>query len=78
MTDSLTRAGPQMMAAVTPAQARANLVATRARARAQLAAFEAELVATFSWREVVRRHPVATLVGAFAVGLTVAQLWRRR
>jgi len=75
--DALTRYRAPI-SSLTPAQARAELVATRERARAQLAALEAELKAVISWREVVRRHPVATLVGAFALGLTLSQLWRRR
>ncbi len=74
--DALTRYREQT--AITPAQAKANLVATRERTRAQLAALEEELSVVVSWREVVRRHPVATLVGAFAIGFTLSQLWRRR
>ena len=76
MSDVLSKYQPATQ--LTPSQARAELVATRERTRAQLAALEAELIAVISWREIVRRHPVATLVGAFAVGLVVSQLWRRR
>lgn len=76
MSDVLAKYQP--VTALTTAQARAELNATRERARAQLAALETELVAMVSWREIVRRHPAATLVGAFAFGLAVSQLWRRR
>jgi hypothetical protein len=76
MSDTLAKYQPQV--AVTPAEAKATLIATRDRTRTQFAALEAELLAVVSWREVVRRYPVATLVGAFAVGLAVSQLWRRR
>lgn len=78
MTEALIRAEPRADAVLTLAQARAQLVATRERTRAQLAELEAQWREVVSWRHLVRRHPVATLVGALAVGFAVAQLWRRR
>lgn len=63
---------------LSAAEARAELVAARERARRALEAAQSQLGKVGDWREVVRRHPYATLGGAFVVGYTLARLLNRR
>lgn len=60
------------------AEARAELVAARERAKRALEETQAQLGSVGDWREVVRKHPYATIGGAFLVGYTLARLLNRR
>lgn len=62
----------------SPALARADLAAARARVARQLAALEQSLPPLTDWREVVRRHPMLTLGGAFFAGWALARFFSRR
>ncbi len=59
-------------------EAREQLSASRERLLRQVAEAEQAIEEMFNWRTVIKRHPVATFVGAFAVGYALARLFSRK
>jgi ElaB/YqjD/DUF883 family membrane-anchored ribosome-binding protein len=82
MTD-LVKAPPR---AITPSstdeesteRARASLAAARERLLKQLDQVHRALTPVTHWRDVVKRHPLVTIGGAFLVGYALAKLFSRK
>ena len=55
---------------------RADLERTRAELARSVQALRAEVARTVDWREWIRRHPAAFLIGAFTLGFALGM--RRR
>lgn len=68
--------------ASTPDEARAQLAAARERLVRQLdyvqRALTPTLVNAARWKEVVKRHPLVTIGGAFLVGYALSKLFSRK
>lgn len=76
MSTALTPRPPQAIERADVA--RADLAAARAKVRRQLDELEKSLPAVPPWRDVIRRHPLLTIGGAFVVGWAVARWFTKR
>lgn len=64
--------------ASTPDEARAQLAAARERLVKQLDDVTRALTPMSRWKEVVKRHPLVTIGGAFLVGYALSKLFSRK
>lgn len=62
----------------TPDEARARIVAARARVVKNLETIQRTLKPVTRWAEVVKRHPVAAIGGAFLFGYALSKLFSRK
>ncbi len=75
----IVKAPPRALAPVhTPEEARAQLAAARERLAKRLDDVHRALTPVTHWRDVVKRHPVLTIGGAFLVGYAISKLFSRR
>lgn len=80
--NDLVKAPPR---AITPASAdestekvRAQLAAARERLAKQLDDVQRALTPVTRWQELVKRHPLVTIGGAFLVGYALSKLFSRK
>lgn len=77
--NQIIKAPPRALApASTPADARAQLVAARERLAQKLDIVQHTLEPLSDWRTVVKRHPLATIGGAFLFGYALSRLFSRK
>jgi ElaB/YqjD/DUF883 family membrane-anchored ribosome-binding protein len=75
----IIKAPPRALAPVaTTDDARAQLVAARERLAQKLEVVEHTLAPLSNWRVFVKRHPLATLGGAFVIGYALSRLFSRK
>jgi hypothetical protein len=75
----LVKAPPRALAPVaSPEEARAQLAQARERLAKKLEAVEHTLAPLGDWRTFVKRHPLATLGGAFLFGYALSRLFSRK
>ena len=75
----IIKAPPRALAPVaTTDDARAELVAARERLAQKLQVVEHTLAPLSNWRVLVKRHPLATLGGAFVIGYALSRLFSRK
>lgn len=77
--NQLVKAPPSALVPVgSPEEARAQLAAARERLVKRLDDVQRALTPVTHWRDVVKRHPVLTIGGAFLVGYAISKLFSRR
>ena len=59
-------------------EARAQLVAARLRLSSKLDDVQRALTPIIQWQQVVKRHPLATIGGAFLIGYALSKLFSRK
>jgi ElaB/YqjD/DUF883 family membrane-anchored ribosome-binding protein len=75
----IVKAPPRaIVPAATPAEARAQLAAARERLARQLDDVQRALTPMSRWKDVVKRHPLVTIGGAFLVGYALSKLFSRK
>jgi ElaB/YqjD/DUF883 family membrane-anchored ribosome-binding protein len=75
----LAKAPPRALApAQTTDDARKQLADARARLKQKLAQVKHSIEPLADWRTLVRRHPLATIGGAFLVGYALTRLFTRK
>lgn len=76
---SLIKAPPQAIMKQSPADdARAQIVIARERLINKLNVVQRSLAPMIHWKEVVKRHPVATIGAAFLVGYAISRFFFRK
>jgi hypothetical protein len=76
---SIVKAPPRALAPVASAEdARAQLAAARERLAQKLETVQHTLEPLSNWRTFVKRHPLATLGGAFLFGYALSRLFSRK
>ncbi|MDP2271161.1 MAG: hypothetical protein Q8N23_34525 [Archangium sp.] len=76
---SLIKAPPQALTKLSPAEdARAQIAIARERLVDKLDVVQRALSPVLHWRAVVKRHPVATIGGAFLFGYAVSKFFSRK
>ena len=79
MSAAIVKAPPRALAPVKSTdEARAQVAAARERLLERLEVVEKAIEPLGNWRAVVRRHPLLTIGGAFAVGYALSRLFSRR
>jgi hypothetical protein len=77
--NQLVKAPPSAIVPVqTPEEARAQLAAARERLARRLDDVQRALTPMTHWKDMVKRHPVLTIGGAFLVGYAISKLFSRR
>ena len=62
----------------TPDEARAQITRARERVMKNLEVIQRTLKPVTHWADVVKRHPVATIGGAFLIGYALSRLFSRK
>jgi ElaB/YqjD/DUF883 family membrane-anchored ribosome-binding protein len=76
---NLVKAPPRALAQVaTTEDARAQLAAARARLAKQLDDVHRALTPVTHWQDVVKKHPLITIGGAFLIGFALSKLFSRK
>ncbi len=76
---SLIKAPPQALTKLSPADdARAQIALARERLIDKLNVVQRALSPVTHWKEVVKRHPVATIGGAFLIGYAISKFFSRK
>lgn len=77
---SLIKAPPQALTKLSPTtdDARAQLAIARERLINKLDVVQRALSPLNHWKEVVKRHPVATIGGAFLIGYAISKYFSRK
>ncbi len=76
---SLVKAPPQALVKPSPTDdARAQLAIARERLKHKLNVVQRALTPMTHWKEVVKRHPVATIGGAFLIGYAISKYLTRK
>lgn len=77
--NQIIKAPPRALAPVsTPEEARAQLAQARARLMQKLEVVQHTLAPLTDWRTLVKRHPLATIGGAFLFGYALSRLFSRK
>lgn len=76
----IVKAPPRALvpAATTPDEARAQLARARERVVKNLETIQRTLKPVTHWADLVKRHPLATIGGAFLVGYALSKLFSRK